>query len=120
MCRFLQALKTLGVRLSVDDFGTGYSSLAYLKRLPIDELKIDQSFVKDIPSDKDDMSIVTAVVALARNLELYSVAEGVQTDDQRKFLLALDCDACQGFFFARPMAASDLAALVAAQVEGCS
>lgn len=99
----LQALKALGVGLAIDDFGIGYSSLNYLKRFPIDTLKIDRSFVMDIPFDKSDMEIAAAVIAMAHKLELKVVAEGVETEDQLKFLQENKCDLCQGYYFGKPM-----------------
>ncbi len=99
----LQALKSLGVRLSIDDFGTGYSSLAHLKRFPIDELKVDRSFVKDIPEDTNDMEIAATIIAMARNLKLRVIAEGVETQSQLEFLTSHGCHACQGFLFGRPV-----------------
>lgn len=103
----LHALKALGVRLSVDDFGTGYSSLSYLKRFPIDALKIDQSFVRDILEDGDDAAIATLIVRMAHLLNLTVVAEGVETAGQAGFLGPLGCDHMQGYYFGRPMPASE-------------
>jgi EAL domain-containing protein (putative c-di-GMP-specific phosphodiesterase class I) len=97
-------LKAWGCGLSIDDFGTGYSSLAYLKRFPIDKLKIDQSFVRDIPGDVDDMRIAAAIIGMARSLRLKVVAEGVETEAQRDFLAEQGCQACQGYLFSQPLA----------------
>lgn len=104
----LEALKTLGVRLAIDDFGTGYSSLAYLKRFPIDKLKVDQSFVRDIPSDTAAIEIAAAVVALGKTLHLEVLAEGVETKAQCELLQRLGCNTAQGYLFDRPLSATDL------------
>lgn len=107
----LAALKALGIRIAVDDFGTGYSSLAYLKRFPIDKLKIDQTFIRDIPQDASDMEIVSAIVAMSNRLNLESLAEGVETEEQRGFLCRLGCDSGQGYLFSRPVPAEAVPAL---------
>ena len=98
----LEEISAMGVRISVDDFGTGYSSLAYLKRFPINELKIDRSFVQDVTSDADDAAIVRATIVLAHELGIQVVAEGVENDAQKAFLQAQSCDIVQGFLFGRP------------------
>jgi diguanylate cyclase (GGDEF)-like protein len=101
----LHTLRGLGVRISIDDFGTGYSSLAYLKHLPADYLKIDRSFIKDIPDDADAVAIVTGIMTLAHSLRLTVVAEGVETEPQRDQLAKLDCDYLQGYLFSKPVPA---------------
>jgi EAL domain-containing protein (putative c-di-GMP-specific phosphodiesterase class I) len=100
------------VRTSVDDFGTGYSSLAYLHRFPVHKLKIDQSFVRDIGADRADTALVGTMVALAKQLKLTSVAEGVETEAQLAYLLQIGCDAGQGYFFSPPVDAAALTALL--------
>ena len=105
----LQALSDMGIRISIDDFGTGYSSLSYLKRFPIDKLKIDQSFVRDVATDPDDAAIVVAIIAMAHSLDVKVVAEGVETAELLDFLRRHGCDECQGYYFARPMPAVDVA-----------
>jgi diguanylate cyclase (GGDEF)-like protein/PAS domain S-box-containing protein len=108
----LSGLKSLGVRLSIDDFGTGYSSLSYLKRFPVDTLKIDQSFVKDLPADADDAAITRAVINLAHSIGLDVVAEGVETQAQLAFLAANGCDIAQGYFLSRPIPPAQFTSLL--------
>jgi predicted signal transduction protein with EAL and GGDEF domain len=107
----LWGLRRAGVRLSVDDFGTGYSSLAYLKRLPVDEVKLDKSFVLNMTSDPNDAAIVRSTIELAHNLGLQLVAEGVEDQETLELLAALGCDLAQGYHLARPMPADDVADL---------
>jgi len=109
----LSALKAMGCHLSIDDFGTGYSSLAQLKRFPVDSLKIDRSFVQDLPGDADDVAITRAVIAMAHSLKLRVVAEGVETREQLQFLRDHGCDDVQGYFFGRPMPAPEFAQALA-------
>ncbi|MBP8902574.1 MAG: EAL domain-containing protein, partial [Thiobacillaceae bacterium] len=99
----LGALKRLGITLAIDDFGTGYSSLAYLKRFPIDQLKIDQSFVRDIATEAGDGELVSTIIAMARKLRLKVLAEGVETEEQYAYLLEQGCDAYQGYLYSRPL-----------------
>jgi EAL domain-containing protein (putative c-di-GMP-specific phosphodiesterase class I) len=104
----LQRLRDLGIRIAVDDFGTGYSSLAYLKHLPVDELKIDRSFVRDIHRDSTDRIIVESIIGLAHNLGLMVVAEGVEEAATSTYLRQLRCDEAQGYYFGRPASAASL------------
>ena len=108
----LLALKAMGVKLAIDDFGTGYSSLSYLQRFPIDTLKIDQSFVRDVATDADAAAIVSAVIGMGQGLRLRVIAEGVETQQQVDFLLARQCTEGQGYLFNQPLAAADFARLL--------
>jgi EAL domain-containing protein (putative c-di-GMP-specific phosphodiesterase class I) len=100
------------VQVAVDDFGTGYSSLSYLRRFPIDALKIDQSFVRQITTAPDETTIVTAVISMGRSLKLRVVAEGVETQEELAFLQAHQCDEAQGYFFSRPVPPEQFAKLL--------
>lgn len=110
----LKTLKDMGVRLSIDDFGTGYSSLSYLKRLPVDTIKIDKSFVRDITTDRDDAAIIEAIISMAHSLRLDVIAEGVETADQQEFLRRHGCDQMQGYFYSEPVPADKFEELLAA------
>ena len=98
----------MGLHISVDDFGTGYSSLSYLKRFPLDTLKIDQSFIREVTTDPDNAAITTAIIAMAHSLKLRVVAEGVETEEQLAFLREQGCQAMQGFLYSRPLPAADI------------
>jgi diguanylate cyclase (GGDEF)-like protein/PAS domain S-box-containing protein len=108
----LQTLRERGIKVAVDDFGTGYSSLSYLRKFPIDSLKIDQSFIRQISADGDDTTIVTAVIEMARSLKLRVIAEGVETVEELTFLQARQCDEAQGYYFSRPVPAEQFAELL--------
>jgi diguanylate cyclase (GGDEF)-like protein/PAS domain S-box-containing protein len=114
----LMSLKGSGVQLAVDDFGTGYSSLSYLTKFPIDALKIDQSFVRQVTATPDDTAIVTAVIGMGRSLNLRVVAEGVETYEELVFLQAHECDEAQGYYFSRPVVPEEFAKLLATGIPG--
>jgi EAL domain-containing protein (putative c-di-GMP-specific phosphodiesterase class I) len=108
----LRRLKRRGVQISIDDFGTGYSSLAYLRRFPVDKLKIDMMFVRNLTTSPPDAAIALAIIGMAHSLDLEVVAEGVETAEQLAYLRSHGCDQIQGYYFSRPLPAPDLEALL--------
>jgi diguanylate cyclase (GGDEF)-like protein len=115
--KIINTLKNRGVMFAIDDFGTGHSSLTRLKQLPVDTLKIDQSFIRDIADEGDDKAIAAAIIAMAHSLGLRVIGEGVETQSQLKILRALDCDEIQGFYFSKPVPAGDIARLLGKSFE---
>ncbi|GBO56633.1 diguanylate cyclase/phosphodiesterasewith PAS/PAC sensor [Pseudanabaena sp. lw0831] len=113
----LKELKSLGMSVSIDDFGTGYSSLSYLRLLPVSKVKIDASFIRETPQNKDDAAITSAIIAMAHNLNLRVIAEGVERKEQLEFLRSHDCDAVQGYLFSRPVPAHEATLLLQAQLK---
>jgi EAL domain-containing protein (putative c-di-GMP-specific phosphodiesterase class I) len=104
----LKKLSDIGIKIAIDDFGTGYSSLSYLKRLPVKTLKIDQSFIRDIPEDEEDTAIVKAIIALSKSLNMEVIAEGVENEKQLSFLIENNCNNIQGYYYAKPMPADEM------------
>jgi len=112
----LEKINALGISIAIDDFGTGYSSLAYLKKLPITKLKIDRSFIKDLPQDQDDIAITKTVISLCKSLNLKVIAEGVETNEQKDFLLKNDCKFIQGYFYSKPLSTKDMTEYLQKQI----
>lgn len=113
----LAELSAKGIHFSIDDFGTGYSSLSYLKRLPVRKIKIDKSFITDVPHNPDDMAIITAIIAMAHKMKLFVIAEGVETEEQLSFLRSSECDGIQGYLVSEPLPAEEFEALVLSNVQ---
>ena len=110
--KLLTAIKQMGVRIAIDDFGVGYSSLAQIKRYPIDTLKVDRSFIRDLEKNAEDRAITEAIISMGKTLSMTVVAEGVETPEQQAFLADHACDAMQGFHFSKPIAADQFASLL--------
>ena len=108
----MEILKQVGVRLSLDDFGTGYSSLNYLRRFPVDGLKIDRSFICDVANDPNGAAIVSSVINIAHSLNMAAIAEGVETREQLAFLVGCNCDMLQGYLFSKPLPVEEFTALL--------
>jgi len=108
----MRAIKQLGISFAIDDFGTGYSSLSYLALLPLDQLKIDQSFVCNLPGRRNDATIARTIITMGQGLAMHVVAEGVETEEQREFLATHGCNGFQGFLFSRAIAPEDLPAVL--------
>lgn len=104
----LQTISDMGIKISIDDFGTGYSSLAYLKKLPVNKLKIDQSFIQDLPEDEEDAAITNAVIALAKSLKLSLIAEGVEKHKQIEYLMKHECYLIQGYYYSKALSKADI------------
>ena len=117
VARTLGKIRASGIQIAVDDFGTGYSTLSYLQKLPVDIIKIDQQFIKDIPYSSEDKTLVKAVIAMAHNLGLDVVAEGVETEAQAQFLRRHLCEELQGYLFSKPLRAEEFEQLIALQVS---
>ena len=106
----LEQLHDMGFQIAIDDFGTGYSSLSYLKKFPIDKLKIDRAFIKDIPKNNEDKEITKMIIGLCKILKIKVLAEGVETKEQKDFLLSSGCDLVQGYYYAKPLSVKDMLA----------
>jgi EAL domain-containing protein (putative c-di-GMP-specific phosphodiesterase class I) len=113
----LNQIRDLGIKLAIDDFGTGYSSLSQLKRLPLNKLKIDRSFIRDLPDDDEDRAISKTIIALAHNMGLNVVAEGVETESQKDFLLKNGCNLVQGYLYSKPVVASEFESKLVQQTK---
>ena len=113
----LQELRQLGVSLAIDDFGTGYSSLSYLQRFPLSVLKIDRSFIKDLPGDEDAASLTAGIIGLAHRLRMKVVAEGVETVEQLAYLRSNACDEIQGYYLSKPIAAEEISRFLAVDLR---